>query len=97
MESRLAGIVATLWFFFALLSLFIALIFSPLGPRLLLPGTHPSTWIYPAFLTLPPVILALRMLIGKRVSHLLLWPLATALALVSLLLFAFLAATFVGY
>jgi len=97
MESRLAGIVATLWFFLALLSLFIALVFSPMGLRLLLPDAHPITWIYPALLTVPPVVLGLERLIGTRVSRLLLWPLASALGVVALLLFAYLAATFVGH
>lgn len=97
MESRLAGIVATLWFFFALLSLFIALVFSPMGVGLLLPNTHPITWIYPAFLTLPPVVLGLGRLIGTTGSRLLLWLLAAALGVVALLLFAYLAATFVGH
>lgn len=97
MTSRLAGIVGTLWFFFALLSLFIALAFSPMGLRLLLPGVHPITWLYPAFLVLPPVVLALGSVIGNKVSRLLLWPLAVALGLLAFLLFAYLAAIFVGY
>jgi hypothetical protein len=97
MESRLAGIVATLWFFFALLSLFIALVFSPMGLRLLVPDTHPITWIYPAFLILPPMVLGVGNLIGTRASRLLLWPLAAAQGMVVLALFAYLAATFVGH
>lgn len=97
MTGRLTGIVATLWFFTALLSLFIALVFSPMGMRLLLPGTHPVTWLYPAFLMLPPVVLGLSTIIGAKVSRLLLWPLALALGLMAFLLFGFLAATFVGH
>jgi len=97
MASRLTGIVATLWFFFALLSLFIALVFSPMGLRLLLPGNHPVTWFYPVLLVLPPVVLGLGKAIGTRLSPLLLWPLAVSLGLVALLLFGFLAATFVGH
>lgn len=94
--SRLTGIVATLWFFFALLSVFIALVFSPMGLRLLLPSTHPITWLYPAFIALPPVVLGLTAVIGTRVSRLLLWPLAGTLGLAAFLLFSFLAVTFVG-
>ena len=97
MASRLTGIVATLWFFFALLSLFIALAFSPMGLSLLLPGNHPITWLYPAFLVLPPVVFGLGKVMGTRVSSLLLWPLAVALGLIALLLFSFLAVTFVGH
>lgn len=97
MTSRLAGIVGTIWFFFALLSLFIALAFSPMGLRLLLPGEHPITWLYPAFLALPPVVLGLGSVIGAKVSRLLLWPLAVALGLIAFLLFGFLTASFVGH
>ncbi|PZU62897.1 hypothetical protein [Sphingobium sp.] len=84
-------------FFFALFSLFIALAFSPMGLRLLLPGSHPITWLYPAFLALPPAILVLGSVIGNKVSRLLLWPLAVALGLLAFLLFGYLAATFVGH
>jgi len=97
MTSKLTGIVATLWFFFALLSLFIASAFSPMGLRLLLPDAHPITWIYPAFLVLPPVVLSLSAIIGTRVSRLLLWPLAVALGLIAFLLLGYLAGTFVGH
>jgi len=97
MTSRLIGIVATLWFFSVLVSLFIALAFSPLGLRLLLPSTHPSTWLYPAFLALPPVVLGLGRLLGPRVSRLLLWPLVMTLGAAAMLLFGFLAAAFVGH
>lgn len=97
MESRLTGVVATLWFFFAVLSLFIAVGFSPLGLRLLLPGTHPNTWIYPALLTLPPIALGSSRIVGSTNARLLLWPLATVLGVAAVLLFAYLAATFVGH
>lgn len=97
MESRLAGIVATLWFFFALLSLFIASVISPMGLRLLLPGTHPTTWIYPVLLTLPPVAIGLGKFIGPRRSRQLLWPLGGALGVAASLLFLYVAATFVGH
>ena len=97
LENRLAGLVATLWFFFALLSLFIALVFSPMGLRLLLPGTHPGTWVYPALLTLPPIALGCQKLAGRVISRLMLWTITLSLAVVALLLFAFLAASFVGY
>lgn len=97
MTSRLAGIVGTLWFFFALLSLFIALVMSPMGLRLLLPGMHPITWLYPAFLTLPPAVLVLGSFIDNKVSRLVLWPLVVALGLLAFLLFGYLAATFVGH
>lgn len=97
MESRLAGIVATLWFFFALLSLFIASVLSPMGLRLLLPGTHPTTWIYPVLLTLPPVAIGLGKFIGTRRLRLLLWPLGVALGVVASLLFFYFAAIFFGH
>jgi len=97
MGSRLVGIVATLWFFFALLSLFVALAFSPMGLRLLIPGSHPGTWLYPAFLALPPIVLASQSLLGRRASRLVLWPLAVALSALAFLLFAFLGSTFVGH
>jgi multidrug efflux pump subunit AcrB len=44
MTGRLTGIVATLWFFTAMLSLFIAMVFSPMGLGLLLLDSHPVTW-----------------------------------------------------
>ena len=72
MTGRLTGIVAALWFFFALLSLFIALAFLPLGLRLLLPSTTPSTWVYPLLLALPPIVLGFGRFLGPRVSSLLL-------------------------
>lgn len=97
MENRLIGIVATLWFFIALLSLFVALVLSPMGLRLLLPGSHPSTWLYPALLTIPPVVLASRNLLGRTVSRPLLWLLVTALAVFTMLLFGFLGSIFVGH
>jgi uncharacterized membrane protein YfhO len=96
MTGRLTAIVATLWFFIVLLSLFIALVFWPMRLGLLLPGTHPLTWLYPAILLLPPVVLGLRTIVGARVSRLLLGPLALALGLIAFFLFGFLAATFVG-
>lgn len=97
MENRLSAIVATLWFFFALLSLFVASVFSPMGLRMLLPGTHPTTWIYPVLLTLPPVAIGLGKFIGARRSRLLLWPLGGALGVVASLLFLYAAATIVGH
>jgi len=96
MERRLIGIVATLWFFFALLSLFVALAFSTMGLRMLLPGVQPKTWIFPVFLALPPAILASQKLLTPRVSRILLWPVAVALATLALLLLIFLASTFFG-
>jgi len=97
METRLAGIVITLWFFFGLLSLFIASVFSPMGMGLLLPDRHPLSWIYPALLLLPPITLGLHRVSTSTASRLLLFAVATALGISALALFAFLAATFVGH
>lgn len=97
MMERLSGIVATLWFFFALLSLFVALAFSPLGLRLLLPGIHPFTWIYPAFLVVPPFVLAGRKVLNPKNFRGLLWILASGLAAMGLLLGAFITTMLVGH
>ena len=96
MGSRLTGIVATLWFFIAILSLFVALVLSPMGLRLLLPGSSPVTWVYPALLTIPPVALACQKYLGRSVSAVLLWLIAISLSAFALLLFALLATTFLG-
>ena len=97
MRNRLIGIVATLWFFFAVLSLFMALAISPMGLRLLLPGTRPITWLYPALLIMPPVILACQNGLGAKLSRTLLWLFASVLAAFALVLFAFLSLMFVGH
>lgn len=97
MGTRLVGIVATLWLFFALLSLFVAFALSPMGLRLLLPATHPASWIYPALLVFPPVALLSRRLLGTRLSTGLLWTLTLALSLMALALFAFIGAMFLGH
>ena len=96
MSARLTGIVATLWFFFAVASLFIALALSPLGIRLLLPGLHPTSWIYPALLLFPPLLLIGQRVMGERAARSLGWILAISMTAAGLLLFAFLAATFLG-
>ena len=80
MRTRLFGIVATLWFFVAVLSLFVALVFSPLGLRLLLPGAQPSTWIYPTLLTVPPIFLLSEHWLGAKPSPVALGFLALALS-----------------
>lgn len=97
MENRLAGIVATLWFFFALLSLFLALAFSPIGLRSLLPGPHPITWICPVLLAMPPMALAYRLILGRAVPRLCLWAVAILLAAFGFLLVVFVVTTFVGH
>jgi len=97
MENRLVGIVATLWFFVTLLSLFIALAFSPMGLLLLLPGINPTTWIYPAFLALPPIALGCQNVMGKTISRLLLWLLTSVMTAAVLLLSGYLAMSIVGH
>lgn len=97
MGTRLAVIAATLWFFFALLSLFVALALSPMGLRLLLPAAHPTSWIYPTLLVVPPIVLLSRRLLGARLSSSLLWALTLALGLMAVVLFAFIGALFFGH
>ena len=97
MANRLAGFVATLWFFFALLSLFIALALSPMGLGLLLPDTHPITWVYPALLALPPIALVCQKFVSTQVFRVVFWALALSLAVVGLALFAFLFGVFLGH
>ena len=96
MSARLNGIVATLWFFFAIASLFIALALSPMGLRLLLPGSQPTSWIYPSLLLFPPLLLVGQRVVGTRASKVIGWALAIAMAVVGLLLILFLAAKFLG-
>lgn len=97
MKTRLLGMVATLWFFFALASLFIAAVLSPMGLSLLLPDRHPSSWLYPALLSVPPIVLLGQHFLSARLSKTLLWPLAVALGLFAFLLFAFLASFFFAH
>ena len=96
MSQRLSSILMTLWFFFAIASLFIALALSPMGIRLLLPGSQATSWVYPALLVLPPLLLLVQRSLGSRVSRPLALILAASLALIGLLLFVFLASMFVG-
>lgn len=96
MGPRIFGIVVTGWFLFTILSLVVALAFSPMGLRLLLPEEHPVTWIYPALLVLPPVIIATRNLLGARATLFLLWPLAVVLAAFDVLLLVFLGSALLG-
>ena len=96
MGQRLTSILVTLWFFFAIASLFIALAMSPMGIRLLLPNSQPSSWLYPALLALPPIPFLVQHSLGSRVSRPLAFILATSLAFVGLLLFLFVASMFVG-
>ena len=93
-KARLTGVVATLWAFFALFSVFVALTLSPMGLRLLLPSTHPSTWIYPALLVIPPSVLLCQRFLSMRVAQVLLWCLSLALGAFTLLLVAFTASFF---
>ncbi|ANK12903.1 hypothetical protein [Erythrobacter neustonensis] len=97
MGNRLAGIAATLWFFFALLSLFVALALSPMGLRLLLPTAHPASWIYPTLLVAPPIALLSQRLLGARLSSRLLWPLTLALGIMLLALITLIGALFLGH
>ncbi|MBA3729804.1 MAG: hypothetical protein H0W92_03230 [Sphingomonas sp.] len=96
MRTRLTGIVLTLWFILAVLSLFVALAFSPLGIRLLLPGSQPGTWIYPLFLTVPPVFLFSQHWLGDEASQITLWSFALALGAFVLVLLAFVGNLFFG-
>ncbi len=97
MANRLTGIIITLWFFFAVLSVFVALAFSPMGLRLLLPDKHPVSWVYPALLVLPPVTLALQSVLSARLSRILLWALLVPLTALTLLLVAFFGSAFFAH
>ena len=96
MSTRLVGIVATLWFFFALLSLFIALALSPLGLRLLLPAANPASWVYPSLLVFPPVVLLTQRLLGATLSKMALRFLALTLGSMTLLMFVFVRSLILG-
>jgi hypothetical protein len=96
MESRLFGIVATAWLFFTILSLFVALAFSPMGLRLLLPEKHPVTWVYPALLIAPPLIVAFHGMLGPKATRVLLWAMAIALTACAMLLIVFFGAAMFG-
>lgn len=97
MGTRLFGIIVTLWFFFALQSLFVALVLSPMGLRLLLPGANPTSWLYPALLVCPPFALLTQRLVGSRLSNALLWFFALVLGGMVALLFVFLGSLFFGH
>ena len=97
MANRLTSIVITLWFFFAVLSVFVALVFSPMGLRLLLPDKHRVSWVSPALLVLPPVSLALQSVLSARLSRILLWALLVPLAALTLLLVAFFGSAFFAH
>jgi len=93
----LTGIIITLWFLFAVLSVFVALAFSPMGLRLLLPDKHPVSWVYPALLVLPPVTLALQSVLSARLSRILLGALIVPLTALTLLLVAFFGSAFFAH
>lgn len=97
MANRLTGIIITLWFLFAVLSVFVALAFSPMGLRLLLPDKHPVSWVYPALLVLPPVTLALQSVLSARLSRILLGALIVPLTALTLLLVAFFGSAFFAH
>ncbi|OJY61606.1 MAG: hypothetical protein BGP16_06510 [Sphingobium sp. 66-54] len=97
MANRLAAIIITLWLFFALLSVFVALAFSPMGLRLLLPDRHPVSWVYPALLIVPPVALASQSLLSARFSRLSLWIIVIPLGAFTLLLLAFFGSAFFAH
>jgi hypothetical protein len=97
MANRLTGIILTLWFFFAVLSVFVALAFSPMGLRLLLPDKHLISWVYPALLVVPPVALASQSLLSARLSRILLWALVVPLTAFTLLLIAFFGSAFFAH
>ena len=96
MGHRLTGMLMTAWFFVAMASLFIAGALSPMGLRLLLADTHPVSWIYPALLISPPLVLLGQRALEPRISRPLAWVLTIILAMFAFLLFVFLAATFLG-
>ena len=97
MANRLTGIIITLWFLFAVLSVFVALAFSPMGLRLLLPDKHPVSWVYPALLVLPPVTLALQSVLSAMLSRILLGALIVPLTALTLLLVAFFGSAFFAH
>lgn len=68
MSHRLSGALMTAWVFFAIASL-LAVALSPSGFSLLLPGFHPVTWLYPAGLLLPPLVLFSQRALGPNVSR----------------------------
>jgi len=90
MSLRLAKIILPLWLCFTLMSVSIALFFSPMGLRLLLPEWHPLSWIYPALIVLPPIVVGTQKHLNTRASRLMMWSIAVPLAAFALLLLAFL-------
>jgi hypothetical protein len=96
MTSRLFGIVATFWLMFTVFSLIVALAFSPMGLHLLIPDKHPITWVYPALIVVPPVLLASQNLLKPKAIRLILWPLAIMLTGFVMVLLLFLGSAFFG-
>lgn len=68
-----------------------------MGLRLSLPREHPTSWVYPALLVCPPVVLLTQRLLGAKFSNAALWSLAVALGLMAFALFAFIGAMFLGH
>ena len=97
MNARLVGIVGTLWFFFALMMLFIAFVYSGVGFRLLLPEGHPATWIVPILLFGVPALLASQRFVSPKFSRPVFWMALIGLAVLGVGLFAFLSSIFVGH
>jgi multidrug efflux pump subunit AcrB len=97
MANRLTGIILTIWFFFVVLSVFVALAFSPMGLRLLLPDKHPVSWVYPALIVVPPVALASQGIFSARLSRILLWALVVPLTVFTLLLIVFFGSAFFAH
>ena len=93
---RLVGILGTLWFFFALMMIFIATVLSPMGLRILLPDRQPATWALLGLLFGTPLLLAGLHFAPPKVSAVLIWVICGFLALLTAALFLFLTALFVG-
>jgi len=97
MSSRLSGIVATLWFFFAIFSVFVALVLSPMGLRLLLPDAEPASWFYPTFLLLPPILLVAQGHFDSKLTRATLWLMSIGLTVLVLALVALLGRVFFAF
>ena len=95
-STRLLGIVGTLWFFFAIMEMFVASI-SPMGIRILLPERHPATWIASMLLFGTPILILSQRFAPPKVAGVLSWITVAGLGFFVVALFAFLAAMFVGH